>query len=87
MKYANGSHMRLIRRQAGLSQKALEKMAKVSTHTITLLENEKATSSIEVVAALADALGISIDEYIGFKPKRERMPEGLRRYFEDRRMK
>jgi transcriptional regulator with XRE-family HTH domain len=77
----------MIRRQAGLSQKALEKMANVSAHTLTLLENEKAKSSIEVVAAIADALGISVDEYIGFKPKRERMPEGLRRYFEDRRMK
>jgi transcriptional regulator with XRE-family HTH domain len=77
----------MIRRQAGLSQKALEKMANVSAHTLTLLENEKAKSSIEVVAAIADSLGISVDEYIGFKPKRERMPEGLRRYFEDRRMK
>jgi transcriptional regulator with XRE-family HTH domain len=73
----------MIRRQAGLSQKALEKMANVSAHTITLLENEKAKSSIEVVAAIADSLGISVDEYIGFKPKRERMPEGLRRYFEE----
>lgn len=83
MGYLNGKYMKMMRRRAGLTQKTLADIALVSEGTVYLLENDKVNPSIEVIVALADALGIGVNEYIGHKPKREQMPEGLKRYFDE----
>ena len=83
--FLNGGYMQKMRKRAGLTQKSLADIALVSEGTVYLLENDRVNPSIEVVVALADALGISVNEYIGHRPKRERMPDGLKKYFDEQK--
>ena len=63
MKYGNA--MRTARRNRGFSQAMLERKAGVDVRNINNYENEKVMPGLYNLVALANALNISIDEYIG----------------------
>ena len=60
-----GEAMARARRKAGLSQRQLSDLSGLSKTTIARLELGLHNGSITTVELLADALGISIDEYVG----------------------
>jgi DNA-binding XRE family transcriptional regulator len=60
-----GAAMKRARQRAGLTQRALAKISGVHQQTINGLENGYVQGTIKVIEVLADALGISVDEYIG----------------------
>lgn len=60
-----GQTMRIWREKSGLSQYELAELSGVTQKTIWALENNKNNGSVTTVELLADALGISIDEYVG----------------------
>lgn len=60
-----GKSMRQHREDVGMSIWALGQMSGVHPNTISNYELGKNSPSLVNVIALADALGISIDEYIG----------------------
>jgi len=60
-----GEAMRAARERAGLSVRALAKRADIAFMTVYRLEKENHNGSITTIELLADALGISIDEYTG----------------------
>jgi DNA-binding XRE family transcriptional regulator len=62
-----GEHMRAARKRAGLTRPKLSKLSGVNVQTIYVAENDRCYTSIFNTICLADALGISIDEYIGRK--------------------
>jgi len=66
-----GEHMREARLRAGLSLRDLEKISGVQFGTIGRLETGRNNGSIVTVELLADALGITIDEYIGHERRSE----------------
>ena len=61
--------MRSAREKAGYSLRALEKVSGVQFGTIGRLEQGRNNGNIATIELLADALGISIDEYIGHEVK------------------
>ena len=60
-----GEHMRAARKSAGLTQRELAALAGVERVTVARLECGMHQGGIDTIVLLADALGISIDEYIG----------------------
>ena len=60
-----GDYARAARMRAGLQQKELAKRSGLPPATISNFEMGKTTPRIDTVELLADALGLSIDEYIG----------------------
>ena len=62
-----GETMRKWRKRAGLSQYKLADLSSVTQKTIWALEHDKNNGSVTTVELLADALGLSIDEYVGHK--------------------
>ena len=62
-----GEIMRMWRERAGLSQYELAELSGVTQKTIYALEHDKNNGSVTTVELLADALGLSIDEYVGHK--------------------
>ena len=60
-----GDYMRQARQRAGLSQRALSKLSGIHLHTINALENGHVQGTVKTIEELSDALGISVDEYIG----------------------
>jgi transcriptional regulator with XRE-family HTH domain len=68
-----GANMRRCREERGLTQKQLASRAGISDSTISTIENGRSSSTLFTVCALADALGISVPEYIGLdnKPVKE----------------
>lgn len=66
-----GEHMRAARERAGLTRDKLSRISGVSINTIGFAETNKCYTSIFNISCLADALKISIDEYIG-----RTVPEG-----------
>ena len=67
-----GEYMRRARKTARLSQEALEKLSGVSKHVIGFIERGTTIGSIDVIELLADALGLSIDEYVGHNCVKEK---------------
>lgn len=59
--------MRMWREKRELSQYELAELSGVTQKTIWALENNKNNGSVTTVELLADALGLSIDEYVGHK--------------------
>lgn len=57
--------MAVARKRAGLSQQDLANLSGVPRTTIGRLECRQRQGQISTVEILADALSISIDEYIG----------------------
>lgn len=65
-----GEAMRAARKDAGLSQRKLAEAAGVRKNAICQYENDQHAPSLFAVIALADALGLTVDEYIGHRVKR-----------------
>lgn len=61
--------MRAARMEAGLTQKQLAETAGVHQNVISTYEKGKCAPSLYNIAALADALGLTIDEYVGHRVK------------------
>ena len=59
--------MRMHRERAGLSQYELSDLSSVTQKTIWDLEHDKNNGSVTTVELFADALGLSIDEYVWHK--------------------
>ena len=62
-----GETMRMHREKRGLSQYELADLSGVTQKTIWALEHDKNNGSVTTVELLADALGLSIDAYVGHK--------------------
>jgi transcriptional regulator with XRE-family HTH domain len=62
-----GNRLASLRQAAGLSQRQLEKLSGVSNRMIAYYEKRSALPPGHVLAALADALGSSVDELVGKK--------------------
>jgi transcriptional regulator with XRE-family HTH domain len=60
-----GRRLRYFRRQKGMTQGELSRLASVSRVAITLVENGKQGSmDIESIVRIADALGVSVDRLV-----------------------
>ena len=63
-----GEIMRKWREKRGLSQCELAKLSGISQVTISALEiGRNSGGNLDTIELLADALGLSIDEYVGHK--------------------
>lgn len=60
-----GEYMRRARERAGLTIIQLSKLAGISADCIGQYERERNIPHVDSVELLADALGLSIDEYTG----------------------
>ena len=61
-----GETMRMWREKRGLSQCELAKLSGISQVTISALEiSRNSGGNLDTIELLADALGLSIDEYVG----------------------
>jgi len=66
-------NIRRFRLKKGLSQEKLARLADISTVTLVKIEAGVAKEpTITTVTKIADALGISIDELVGRKNKRDK---------------
>ncbi len=66
-----GEYMRKARLDAGLNLVQLADISGISVSTISLLERKSRRCGwVDTVEILADALGLSIDEYIGHEVKK-----------------
>ena len=64
--HAFGEHLRALRKQRGLSQQALADEADISWPTVPRVEAGSQSATLEVLAALAQALNISLKELVDF---------------------
>ena len=63
-----GEIMRMWREKRGLTQPELAKLSGISQVTISALEiGRNSGGNLDTIELLADALGLSIDEYVGHK--------------------
>ena len=60
-----GEHMRKARKDAGLSREKLRDLSGITVLTIRNSETNRVSPTLYTMIRLADALKISIDEYIG----------------------
>lgn len=68
-----GEYMRRARQQAGMSAVQLSELSGVSKKTIYDLElGYSRYGRLDNITLLADALGLSIDEYVGHKVRQRR---------------
>ena len=54
-----------LRKNAGISQKALASILGISDAAVNMLEKEKRLPSFEILLALADYFNVSIDYLVG----------------------
>lgn len=67
-----GEYMRKARRRAGLSLVQLSEMSGIPESTIGSLERDvNRSGTLYTIETLADALCLSIDEYVGHEVKRK----------------
>ena len=60
--------MRMWREKRGLTQPELARLSGISQVTISALEiGRNSGGNLDTIELLADALGLSIDEYVGHK--------------------
>ena len=62
-----GDYMRNARLRIRMSQKKLAEKSGISPTTIGAAESDQVIPHLDTIELLADALGISIDEYVGHK--------------------
>lgn len=67
-----GEYMRRAREEAGLTVRQLASLSGVSFTHIAAIERGSRVGSIITVELLADALGLTIDEYTGRDPPPKR---------------
>ncbi len=60
-----GEAMKRARRRAGLTLRQLEERSGVRAGTISRLERGLQAGRFSTILALAEALGLTVDEYIG----------------------
>lgn len=61
-----GETMRMWREKRGLTQPELARLSGISQVTISALEiGRNSGGNLDTIELLADALGLSIDEYVG----------------------
>lgn len=65
-----GAAMMRARVKAGMSRDDLAEISGVSLSAISNWERDKNAPSVDVLELVADALGLSIDEYVGHKVRR-----------------
>lgn len=65
-----GQSMKNARKKAGLTQKKLSEISGIPLTSIAKYEGDEVSPTITKVHILANALGISIDEYIGRESSR-----------------
>ena len=65
-----GASMERCRKARGLTQKELARRANVSEHLLGRYERDEILPGLYNLRALADALEISLDEYVGRKIKK-----------------
>ena len=63
-----GGRLRRLREQAGLSQRALAKLAGVTNSTVSLIESNRANPSIGQLRRILDAIPIGLAEFFALKP-------------------
>ena len=61
-----GAHLRALRKQRGLSQQALADEADISWPTVQRVEASSQSATLEVLAALAQALELSLSDLLRF---------------------
>lgn len=64
-----GQSMQAARKAAGMTQQQLADRSGVERVTIARLECDKHQGHIDTIVILADALGLSVDDYIGHERK------------------
>jgi transcriptional regulator with XRE-family HTH domain len=64
-----GANMRRCREERGLTQTQLADRAGIAPSTISTIENGRNSPTLFTVCALADALEVSVPEYIGLDEK------------------
>jgi transcriptional regulator with XRE-family HTH domain len=65
-----GTHLRKVRESNNLSQQQLADMANVAKITIQIIENAKYTVTLNVIISIANALNLSLKEFISYKTKK-----------------
>lgn len=68
-----GESMRKCRKRKSVSIAKLSRMSGIHQNTIRNSETNKHMSNIYTIMKLADALGVSIDEYVGHEPLKENL--------------
>ena len=66
---AFGAHLRQLREQRGWSQQVLADVADVSKPTIYRIETARYSATLDVLASLAQGLGVSLGELVTFPPE------------------
>ena len=64
--------MKKARKLAGLTRVKLADAAGIHEQTLIAWEYGKTSPTIHLAAKVCDVLGISIDEYVGHKPRRKK---------------
>ncbi len=59
-----GKRISEVRKQQGLSQEELARLADVSSQYISMVETGKKKASLQTVVSIADSLGITVDELL-----------------------
>lgn len=62
-----GEHLRMIRKEKGLTQEALAEIAGIARARISDIENAKKNTTLETLERIIDALGITPFELFDFK--------------------
>jgi len=58
-----GSNLKRIRSMVGMSQSELARIADITSVYVCNIENDKHSPSAEILAKIASALGVSIDDF------------------------
>ena len=66
-----GQRLRVLREQAGLSQRALAKKVGVASATISLMEAGKTSPSVGSLKRVLDGIPIGLAEFFAFEPEPE----------------
>jgi transcriptional regulator with XRE-family HTH domain len=66
---AFGAHLRQLREQRGWSQQVLADVADVSKPTIYRIETARYSATLDVLASIAQGLGVSLGELVTFPPE------------------
>lgn len=70
-----GESMRAARKKAGLTQKQLADKSGIPQPTISVIERGKYFPRLLTTIDMADALGITVDEYIGHSARKASAPQ------------
>jgi len=59
-----GSRIRMIRKQQGLTIRALAEQCQISPNTLSLIENDRTSPSIRTLGQLAQGLGVNVGTFL-----------------------